>query len=555
MTSADEEAVAASSRWCRRLVPQPAVAFGESGFNDWLRELDRQHGFDLIIPATENSLLALQQLIDADELRRKAVLPPVESVEIALDKGRTLQVAAAAGIRIPRTQLHSFGQAALPEVGFPVALKPVRSQVFMDARPRFIAARIVRSAAEREAYLQRYLPLTDIQEQQYVQGIGYGVELLFQRGQLRWVFAHERLHELPLQGGGSTYRRAVEPVPELVAQCAAMAGSLAWHGLCMYEFKRGADGAFILMEINPRLWGSVPLAIGAGVPFPWGLWLIATGQDAGAQPAFRAGLRARRLIADLEWMYANQRADHSDPLLLTRPRGLSLLEWGLPLLGKERWDHFSWSDPGPAKAECRALGGKFLRASRRMADALICAVRARMLKRKALAFLSGREPGLEGREVAHGGREPVRRVLFVCYGNICRSPFAQLAAQKSGIAQFEFESRGTRGGRGERAPAAVAAAAAALGFDLWSVPSKQLLPEDLERHDLILALDRRSHAGISSIPGMDARKVHFLGLFGPSPVIDIADPVDMEADAAERVLRQIMGCVDGLLRAVRAPSR
>lgn len=53
---------------------------------------------------------------------------------------------------------------------------------------------------------------------------------------------------------------------------------MAWHGVAMVEFKVTADGTAYLMEINGRFWGSLQLAIDAGVDFRWLLYQLAAGR-------------------------------------------------------------------------------------------------------------------------------------------------------------------------------------------------------------------------------------------------------------------------------------
>ena len=57
------------------------------------------------------------------------------------------------------------------------------------------------------------------------------------------------------------------------------------------------------------------------------------------QPRYRVGYYTRDLRSDVEWFKANIRADHRDPLLLTRPVLPSFIELVRPLIGRESWDH------------------------------------------------------------------------------------------------------------------------------------------------------------------------------------------------------------------------
>src|SRR4030095_221723 len=100
-----------------------------------------------------------------------------------------------------------------------------------------------------------------------VRGGGVGVEMLVDRGEVVLSFAHERIHELPLTGGGSTYRRAIAMPDALLEDSQKLMRALGWHGVAMVEY-RAHNGDHWLMEINGRFWGSLPLAAYAGVDFP-----------------------------------------------------------------------------------------------------------------------------------------------------------------------------------------------------------------------------------------------------------------------------------------------
>ncbi len=183
-----------------------------------------------------------------------------------------------------------------------------------------------------------------VQEQEYISGSGVGVEFLFNRGKKIWHFAHERVHEYPLTGGASSYRRSINPPQAMLHDAEKLLTALNWHGVAMVEFKMNANGQYWLMEINPRLWGSLALSIDSGVDFPLGLLQIARGDEPALQPKYRVPYYTRDLRTDVDWLKCNLRADRQDPLLHTRFRVFSFLELLRPLSGRESWDHFDWRD-------------------------------------------------------------------------------------------------------------------------------------------------------------------------------------------------------------------
>ncbi|MCZ7584034.1 MAG: ATP-grasp domain-containing protein [Deltaproteobacteria bacterium] len=112
-------------------------------------------------------------------------------------------------------------------------------------------------------------------------------------------FFHRRLRELPPSGGISVLSEAIPPDPEAARAGRALLEALHWTGPAMVEFKRDADGRPCLMEINGRFWGSLQLAIDAGVDFPALLVRAAQG-DAIVPPDYKSGTRLRYLFGDLE---------------------------------------------------------------------------------------------------------------------------------------------------------------------------------------------------------------------------------------------------------------
>jgi hypothetical protein len=77
---------------------------------------------------------------------------------------------------------------------------------------------------------------------------------------------------------------------------------VGWHGVAMVEFKvEQSSGIPYLMEINGRFWGSLQLAIDAGLNLPYLLLLMAKGRlTSGPHPAYRVGVRSRWLLGDLD---------------------------------------------------------------------------------------------------------------------------------------------------------------------------------------------------------------------------------------------------------------
>ncbi len=154
------------------------------------------------------------------------------------------------------------------------------------------------------------------------------------------------------------------------------------------------------------------------------------------------------------------------------------------------------------------------------------------------------------------------RVLFVCLGNICRSPTAEgvmrkLVAEAGLQDEIELDSAGTGAWHvGEPADARAREAALARGIELTS-SARQVRAEDFERFDLILAMDGSNlHALRQLAPDEDAQeRVRLLREFDPASTdladLDVPDPYYDSQRGFEIVLDQVQAACEGLLEYVR----
>jgi protein-tyrosine-phosphatase len=519
------------SRWCAFVHQEPPAEPSQAGA-DWLVALDRIHDFTLILPTTENSLRWLRRLPEDHPVRLKAILPADTAIDAALDKERTREIAGRLGLPVPRSRLLAQGEPAPQAEGFPRVLKPVHSKVVIGHRLVSLAVAVVRDAAARDATLAAWLPFTAVQEQVWVPGHGIGVEVLYERGKCAWHFVHERLHEWPLTGGASTLRRAAGAEASLVDLTCRLLDELGWHGVAMVEWRRDEEGNLHLMEINPRLWGSLPLTIAAGVDVPRGLLAMARGQSAPPAPRWRTGATARNLTEDLRWLLANARADHGDALLLTRPVWRSVLGLLRGLGLREAWDGWTWRDPAVAWAEVRALARRPFALIARGAGHQIALWRARR-HHAAMFGPNGAVP------------KPVHSVLFICLGNICRSPFAEVAGCAR-LKPVHVESAGFHSNVNRQSPSHVVEAARTLGIDLSKWASRRVSKEQVGAADLIVAMDFANLRAIATEFPEALPRATLLGLFDPKGPAEIPDPYDMAPESTQLVLQRMLVALTAL---------
>lgn len=349
--------LAGASRGCvaEHRVPDPLAA--PDAYAAAVRALCVSNGIEALIPISEASALALLP----DESRPPGVVipfPPAHVFRAVCDKRGVLQAAADAGIAIPRQRVVERPEdrmtVGVADVAFPAVLKPARSVVERpDGRRKTHVVHVADwvQLQARLADLPRAAYPVLVQER--VRGPGTGIFLLMWDGRVRALFAHRRLREKPPSGGVSVCRESVAPDPDLVARAQALLRRLGWQGVAMVELKtEAATGVPYLMEVNGRFWGSLQLAVDAGVDFPALLLDAAFGAPAAPTPAWRPGIRSRWEWGEVDHLLARLRRT---PRELDLPddapgRGRAVLDF-LAVRRGDRREVFRWQDPAPALRE------------------------------------------------------------------------------------------------------------------------------------------------------------------------------------------------------------
>jgi protein-tyrosine phosphatase len=150
-------------------------------------------------------------------------------------------------------------------------------------------------------------------------------------------------------------------------------------------------------------------------------------------------------------------------------------------------------------------------------------------------------------------------VLFVCLGNICRSPTAEGVFRKliedAGLdARVHVDSAGTAGYHEGAPPDARAmAAASARGFDLGGIRARRVVPEDFESFDLILAMDEDNLLDLqrAAPEGARARLALLLDYSASGTRRAVPDPYYGGRNGFEQVLDLVTEACAGLVEELR----
>jgi protein-tyrosine-phosphatase/biotin carboxylase len=519
-SSGEAKALTHYSRHVNRAFRYPDPLAQAEAFVDFIATHLQQHDYDLVIPVTERSLVPLATTDKLEKWAHILAIAPRDSLNKALDKAQTLLLAEQCAVSVP----FSYAvvtvdeiSALLPKLTFPVVLKPGRSIANAEQRKQLSVAYAFdgRELLNLSADL---LKSGELLLQQYVQGDGVGIELLADHGEIVYAFQHQRLHEVPLTGGGSSFRKSVAVEPVLLAAAQRLIKALSWHGVAMVEFKWLPEtGDYWLMEINGRFWGSLPLACAAGADFPallYDLWVLKRRPASGH---YRAQVYCRKLSSDIYW-YEQVLRRSEDPRLVTYPNKKQLLDDALLALHPLRhaFDVQQWRDPVPGLidlAQIIATNG------RRLSGLL------------ALKWLYKKHRSRAMQQRLQRQLQTARTVLFVCYGNINRSAVAQVLAESAASnTNVRFMSAGFHPVCGRPADANMVNVAATHGVDLSACRSKTVDKAMIAESDLIFVMEMAQLQRIQADFPETVDKAFLLGtlIADQTSRLDIDDPYNRE---------------------------
>lgn len=359
LCSSARASLAGASRFAALEIQVPDPLTEPKKFTENLRGLVASEDIDLLFPVTE---VSLRCVLEARPAFDSTILPfpTAETFRLASNKHTLMQLADQEQIPVPRQIVLESREACesfTPNVlGFPLVLKPAVSVTSGANTMRLSVKHVADNNAALEALSEYSEGAFPVLVQERIVGEGIGIFLLRWDGDIVARFAHRRIREKPPSGGVSVYRESITPPAKALRHAEALLDALDWQGVAMVEFKQDARTAtHYLMEINGRFWGSLQLAIDAGVDFPLLLALAALGVPRTGVVNGRTGHRLRWLLGDLDHLLLRMsRSRESLSLSLGTPSSFrTLVTFLIPWRPGDRLEVLRLSDARPFLRECR----------------------------------------------------------------------------------------------------------------------------------------------------------------------------------------------------------
>jgi protein-tyrosine-phosphatase len=473
VASSAHRAVASLSRYCERDFSYPDPLRDARGFEAALVGRLTRRPYALVIPATAATIRPLMRIRDAVEARAPLAMSSNDSLATALSRSRTHELARALSIPVVPT-------------------------------------------------LEEPLP-----------GDGVGLAVVAVRGEVRCMFQHRRLHEVPPSGGAGSYWISEPLDPDLVEYASVLLKDLKWDGVAEVQFRvdRAAARSY-LVGLEGHFTRSLPLAVAAGADLPAYLVDLAADRRRDVPRAYRAGVRCRDLARDLEWLRAAVTGRG-------RPRGRTIVWEALRMLNPaEQPDTLDVRDPWPGAERLRVLARRMLDRGRDAVGRARERRRTRRLRRRPHAVLQA--------------LRRARSILIVCHGNVIRSGFAAgcLAAATRGRAPVATGSAGLEAAPGDPAHPSAVAKARELDVDLSGHRATRLTREIATAADVVFVMELSQLVLVRRrFPGTH-RKTFLLSCLAPDVPLEILDPIGREPAAFDACFDHIVRSLRPIVRAI-----
>lgn len=347
----DRNPATIASRYLAAFHELPRYRDGGGAWLARMRALIAAHSFDLIAPTSDSSLMQL--LRHTDQLEARLAVPNAEAARVFTDKWATRELARQRGVPVAPGALLADGPPQ--PSNFPVVLKHRRSYECGN-RVQKSEVRLVNSPAELTLALgQESFELIETM----VPGYCRGLSVLAREGKIWAAHQHRRLQQIHATGPSSC-RISEECDPQLLDWARALVSATELTGVAMFEYRHDPHtGTDVLLEVNPRLWGSLPLALEAGADFPaWLYGMLVENREPPRRIGSRPGLVKRSLVGEVDRFAGalDRAAGPADWLRL----GWQAAGSCVPLLRGRQFDSWAADDSLPFKVGRAELGQQVL---------------------------------------------------------------------------------------------------------------------------------------------------------------------------------------------------
>ena len=356
VVSEKEGVPAAASKFCAESGTLPSPHDNLLTYRDALLEYAGRESVETIVPTRQEDVYLMSQYYDEFDEVVSVPVPRPDHLRSVFDRLELAAAADAAGVPVPETRrlsdVDSWDGDLIVKSRYNILAEDyvdsfeaddvsVVKDIHHVSADQSFDAEELQESMEHDPIIQEFIPKDG----------EYMFAALYDHGEPLATFQHRQIRGNSYTGGGGVYRESIyDPQLEQVAR--DLLAELDWHGLACIEYMRDArTGQYVLTEINPRMWQSLPSTVHAGADFPYYYWQLATGRAEEIDHDYQTGVGTHLLHGELEYLLSVLREDspHVD-----RP-SISRTAWDIACscVAEPRFDYFSWDDFGPFFAGVR----------------------------------------------------------------------------------------------------------------------------------------------------------------------------------------------------------
>ncbi|OYR75473.1 hypothetical protein DJ84_23580 [Halorubrum ezzemoulense] len=281
------------SKYVDETVSYPPADKSHDAFYHAIMSTLTKSDYDVLIPTRDATTRAVSARKEEIEQQTNVFVAPPRILDQFVDKGKTIKLAQEAQIPTPTTYFPD--ETSLEEIAkqleYPALIRPKRGS----------GSRGITMVEDRDDLESSYKKIQkkfgDSMIQEYVKKSGYTTAaILFDEEQNEVAsFTYERQKEYPLDGGPTVVGESTDD-DDAKHYAKKLLTEGSWYGPAEVEFILDEDGTPRLLEVNPRFWMPVHLAVVAGVDFPSNVAHLAEGIHVKPTTQYRTGVTYRWIL-------------------------------------------------------------------------------------------------------------------------------------------------------------------------------------------------------------------------------------------------------------------
>jgi predicted ATP-grasp superfamily ATP-dependent carboligase len=328
------------SKYCNESVLTPPPEEDFQNYKEVLLDLAQRNDVVTVVPLAESDIYCLAKHYQEFSNHLQPVWINKDTLEKVQDRVKLIKLAKGLDVSVPNTTLLADWKAAES----PAVVKS-RYSILEDSNKTFYPGHFFVEKGEkldknRVKELMSHEPIV----QKFIPGKEVGYFALAHRGDIVVDFQHKRIRSQSFKDGASVFREAINDV-SVKERGKAILKELEWTGPAMVEFRRTESGELYLLEVNPRFWGSLPLAVHSGVDFPFEYYRMAQGDKLSKKFTYEVGTQSQRLFG--EFIYLMSIISESKPNFIERPPLVHEFINILFSAPTSHFDYLSLHDPKP----------------------------------------------------------------------------------------------------------------------------------------------------------------------------------------------------------------